>query len=104
MPDASTASQVRTPPTSRHRDASDTEQTHPDNDRDSEPAESQCSEVKLAAVADGDDQNGADVVDDRQREHEDPQALRNTAPENGQAANDECGVGGHGNAPAMGAL
>jgi hypothetical protein len=66
-----------------------------------ERAQSKRSPGELAAVTDRNHQNGSDVIDDRKRQHEDPQALRDAPPQESQAADDERGVGRHDRAPAV---
>jgi hypothetical protein len=83
------------------RSPADTEQPHPAHAGDAERAQGERSPGELAAVADRNHQNGSDVIDDRERQHEDPQAVRDAPPQEGQAADDERGVGRHDRAPAV---
>ena len=57
-------------------------------------------EVKPAPVEEGDHQDAADVVEDRERGEEDQQRPRHAAPEQHDAADGEGDVGGHRDGPA----
>ena len=60
--------------------------------------------VDLVRVEDRHHRDRADVVDDREREQEEPQAVRALRPEQGEDADEERGVGRHHDAPAVGGV
>ena len=62
-------------------------------------ARSASAPVNMATVSDGHNKNGAEVVNDRQRQHEHAQALRNARTQKRQSADDKGGVGCHDRAP-----
>ena len=57
-------------------------------------------QVEVGGVEDGDHHDRADVVDDRQRQQEQPGGRRDPAAEQAEHADRERDVGGHRDAPA----
>src|SRR5690606_25759036 len=72
----------------------------PGEDDDQGEGDQQGGHVDLVGVEDGDDQQRAQVVDDRQRGEEDAKGKRDAAAEDRQNAKGEGDVGGHRDAPA----
>jgi hypothetical protein len=83
------------------RKAAEAEVRHRAHDSYAKTCQSERGPCDVVTVAEGYDENGAYVVDDGQRQHEDAQALRNARPQQRQAANDERSIGGHYCAPAL---
>ena len=72
---------------------------HYKNSRDAKSSQGQRTPSNVAAVADGYNKNGADVVYDRQRQQKHAQAVWNARSQQRQASNDERGIGRHDRAP-----
>jgi hypothetical protein len=70
-----------------------------DHDRGGEP---DGAPVDFGCVEDGDDQDGEEIIDNRERREKDRQSLRNPVAEERQHAEGERDVGRHWDAPAGG--
>jgi hypothetical protein len=81
-------------------EAADAQAGEPGDGNDSQEAQGECRPVDARGVADGDDQDGTNIVGDRQRQQQDAKARRDPAPENGHAADHERDVGRHRDSPA----
>ncbi len=76
------------------------EAVHDDEDGDADRREPERQQRQVRGVEDRDDDDGAEVVDDRERQQKDLQALRHAIAEQADHAHREGDVGGGGDRPA----
>ena len=82
------------------RQAPDPGPPEPQQDGDQRPGHHQRGQVEVVAVEERHDGDGADVVDDRQGQQEEPEAVGAARAEEREDAEDERRVGRHDDAPA----